>query len=107
MSIQSTGLQRRRFVHFKYRGIALLPLASACLQSVHGDGPSGSPILGWPARVLEERPGHGTPVIGGDRIRVELTGRYASGEIWGQGPLTFIVGSGTYPGAVRSGGFAR
>jgi hypothetical protein len=81
--------------------IALVPLASACVQSVHGDGPSGPPVPGWPARVLEERPGTGRPIIGGDRVRVDLIGRYASGEIWGQGPLTFIAGSGTYPGAVH------
>ena len=30
---------------------------------------------------------------------VRLTGRYASGEEWGRGPLTLIVGNGTYPGA--------
>jgi len=80
--------------------MALVPLASACLQSTHGDGPSGSPPPGGEVRVLEERPGNRRPVVFGDRIRVDLTGRYASGEVWGQGPLTFIVGKGSYPGAL-------
>lgn len=51
--------------------------------------------------MLEDRPGHGRPVVGGDRIRVEFTGRYASGEVWGRGPLTLIAGPGTYPGAIH------
>jgi len=51
--------------------------------------------------VLEDRPGHGSPVVPGDRIRVELTGRYARGGVWGRGPLTLIAGDGTYPGAVN------
>jgi hypothetical protein len=80
--------------------LALVPLASGCLQSVHRDGPSGLPILGWPVRILEERAGRGQPIRGGDRVRVDLTGQYASGEVWGQGPLTFIAGSGSYPGAM-------
>jgi len=56
---------------------------------------------GGTVRVLEERPGHGRPVVPGDRIRVEMTGRYASGQLWGNGPLTLIVGDGTYPGAAH------
>ena len=51
--------------------------------------------------MLEDRPGHGSPVVPGDRIRVELTGRYARGGVWGRGPLTLIAGDGTYPGAVN------
>jgi ankyrin repeat protein len=38
-------------------------------------------------------------VTGGDRIEVDFTGRYASGEVWGEGPLTLIAGPGTYDGA--------
>ncbi|HEX5075424.1 MAG TPA: hypothetical protein VFW03_19590 [Gemmatimonadaceae bacterium] len=39
------------------------------------------------------------PVLPGDRIRVELTGRYASGKLWGHGPLTLIAGDDVYPGS--------
>ena len=80
---------------------AILPLAAACVQSKHGDGPSVTAVPGGEVRVLEERPGHGRRVVPGDRILVELTGRYASGEVWGHGPLTLIAGNGTYPGAVH------
>lgn len=52
---------------------------------------------GREVRVLEEIPGSGTTVTPGDRIRVELTGHYATGEPWGHGPLTFIAGDATYP----------
>jgi ankyrin repeat protein len=76
-------------------------LAAACVQSKHGDGPSAAAVPGGEARVLEDRPGLGRPVVPGDRIRVELTGRYADGEVWGRGPLTLIAGNGTYPGAVH------
>jgi hypothetical protein len=30
-----------------------------------------------------------------------MTGRYTSGPLWGQGPLTLIVGDATYPGAAH------
>jgi len=79
--------------------IALLPLAAACVQSKHGDGPRAPVVVGGrEVRVLEDLPGNGTPVVSGDRIRVELTGRYATGEQWGHGPFTLIAGDGTYPG---------
>src|SRR5262245_42939150 len=68
----------------------LLSLASACVQSKHGDGPSGPPMPGGEVRLLEDRPGRGRAVLPGDRVRAEIVGRYASGEIWGRGPLTFI-----------------
>ena len=80
---------------------AILPLAAACVQSKHGDGPSVTAVPGGEVRVLEDRPGHGRRVVPGDRILVELTGRYPSGEVWGHGPLTLIAGNGTYPGAVH------
>ncbi len=48
-------------------------------------------------RLLSETPGRGRPVLPGDRIRVELIGRYANGEVWGQGPYTFRAGTGSYP----------
>ncbi len=80
--------------------IVALPLAVACVQSKHGDGPRSPVVIGGrEVRVLEDIPGNGTPVVPGDRIRVELTGRYASGEVWGHGPFTLIAGDGTYPGA--------
>ena len=80
--------------------ISLLPLIAACVQSKHGDGPRAPVVLGGrEVRVLEDLPGNGTPVVPGDRIRVELTGRYASGEQWGHGPFTLIAGDGIYPGA--------
>jgi len=81
--------------------VALLPLAAACVQSKHGDGPRGPAPPGGSVRVLEDLPGRGGPALPGDRIRVELTGRYASGEQWGHGPFTLIVGSDIYPGAVH------
>ena len=81
--------------------LALLPLAAACVQSKHGDGPSSPATPGGNVRVLEDRPGHGRPVVGGDRIRVDLTGQYVSGEVWGRGTLTLIAGAGTYPGAIH------
>ena len=71
------------------------------MQSTHGDGPRSPAPPGGKVRVLEDRPGRGRPVVPGDRIRVELTGRYANGEVWGHGPFTLIAGSGTYPGAVH------
>ena len=80
---------------------AILPLAAACVQSKHGEGPSATATPGGDVRLLEERPGHGRPVTPGDRIRVELTGHYASGASWGRGPLTLVVGQGTYLGAVH------
>jgi hypothetical protein len=42
--------------------LLLVPLASACLESVHGDGPGGTPIPGWPVRVLEVCTAHGLDV---------------------------------------------
>jgi ankyrin repeat protein len=80
---------------------AILPLAAACVQSKHGDGPGAAAVPGGEVRVLEERPGRGRPVVPGDRIRVELTGQYARGGVWGQGPLTLIAGNGTYPGTTH------
>jgi len=83
----------------RYRAwIALLPLAAACVQSKHRGGSRAAVVMGGrDVRVLEEIPGSGTTVTPGDRIRVELTGHYATGEPWGHGPLTFIAGDATYP----------
>lgn len=79
---------------------AILPLAAACVQSKHRDGPRAPVVFGGrEVRVLEDIPGSGTPVLPGDRIRVELTGRYANGALWGHGPFTLIAGDGIYPGA--------
>src|SRR6476660_6602637 len=44
-------------------------------------------------------PGQWNSGRAGRSIRVELTGRYASGEVWGHGPFTLIAGDGSYPGA--------
>ncbi|MFN0178077.1 MAG: ankyrin repeat domain-containing protein [Gemmatimonadales bacterium] len=52
---------------------------------------------GGEVRLLEERPGSGRLAAFGDRVRVDFVGRYASGEVWGEGPLTFVVGPGSYP----------
>lgn len=49
-------------------------------------------------QLLEERPGSGRPVRPRDRIVVDFIGRYGNGTVWGEGPLTLIVGPGTYPG---------
>jgi hypothetical protein len=76
---------------------------------VHGDD-AGPPLPGGPVRVLEERPGGFRAVAPGDRIRVDLVGKYGDGEIWGEGPLTFIFGNDTYPGAIhplRVGSYIR
>jgi len=90
-------------------GMALLPLLGACIQSVHGDGPSGPPLPGGKVRLLEERPGRGRPVLGGDRIQVDFVGRYANGEVWGEGPLTLVAGTDTYGirGPLRTGAFIK
>jgi len=80
--------------------LALLPFATACIQSVHKVESGGPPPPGGTLRVLDERAGHGRPVVPGDRIRVDLRGTYAGGEVWGEGPLTFIWGSATYPDAL-------
>src|SRR5262245_13229600 len=88
----------------------LLLFLTACIQSVHRDGPTGPPVPGGKVRLLEEKLGHGRFVVGGDRIRVDFVGRYASGEVWGRGPLTLVYGSGTYPGvhqAIRVGSMFR
>src|SRR5262245_14444380 len=74
-------------------------LAVACIQSTNGEGPAGTPVPGGKARVLAETQGHGHAVLNGDRVTVDLVGRYASGEVWARGPLTFVVGPGSYPGA--------
>ena len=83
------------------RWIIATLLLTACVQSKHAEGSGSSPVPGGPVRVLEERPGHGRPVVPGDRIRVEMTGRYANGQLWGQGSLTLIVGDATYPGVTH------
>jgi hypothetical protein len=79
--------------------LALVPLLGACIQSIHEDGPSGPPVPGGKVILVAEKAGHGRAVTGGDRIEVDFTGRYASGEVWGEGPLTLIAGPGTYDGA--------
>jgi hypothetical protein len=91
-------------------GTAVIPLLGACIQSIHGDGPSGPPVPGGEVRLIEEQPGSGRLVGHGDRIRVDLVGKYSSGEVWGEGPLTLIVGPGSYRGArepLRVGGRLR
>jgi len=90
--------------------VVVLVLTTACIQSQHGDGPSGPPTPGGEVRLLEDRPGRGRVVQPGDRIRVEFIGRYASGAEWARGPLTIIYGENTYPGAdlpVRVGAVER
>ena len=81
--------------------ILIWPLLGACIRSVHGDGPSGPSVPGGEARLLEEQLGHGRLVTIGDRIVVDLIGRYAGGETWAEGPLTLIYGPGTYQGALH------
>ena len=78
--------------------LLVLPMLGGCIQSVHGDGPDAPAPPGGEVRLLEETAGKGRPIVNGDRIEVDLVGRYQSGEIWGEGPLTLIVGEGTYPG---------
>jgi hypothetical protein len=80
--------------------LALVPLLGACIQSIHEDGPSGPPGPGGKVILVAEKPGRGRAVTGGDRIEVDFVGRYASGEVWGEGPLTLIAGPGTYEGAM-------
>ena len=90
--------------------LLFLPMLAGCIQSVHGDGPSGPAPPGEEVRLLEETAGKGRPIVNGDRIEVDLVGRYQSGEIWGEGPFTLIVGEGTYPGhreALRVGAVMR
>ncbi len=77
---------------------ALGLLLGGCIRSVHGNIVSGPPMPAGKVRLLTERPGSGQVVIPGDRIVVDFVGRYANGEIWGQGPLTLVAGWGTYPG---------
>lgn len=93
-----SGAGRDRLLRAASGAVALVALLGGCLQSVHGDGPSGSPPPGGEVRLLEERPGSGRRTAFGDRIRVDFVGRYSSGEVWGEGPLTLVVGAGTYPG---------
>ena len=78
--------------------LVFLPMLGGCIQSVHGDGPDAPAPPGGEAWLLEEKAGNGRPIVNGDRIEVDLVGRYQSGEIWGEGPFTLIVGEGTYPG---------
>jgi hypothetical protein len=80
--------------------LALVPLLGACIQSIHEDGPGGHPWPGTRVVLIEEKPGRGRPVTGGDRIVVDFVGRYASGEVWGEGSLTLIAGPGTYADAI-------
>src|SRR5262245_47518959 len=80
--------------------LALLPLLGACIQSIHEDGPGGPPVPGGKVILVGEKPGRGRAVTAGDRIAVDFVGRYASGEVWGEGPLTLIAGPGSYPDAM-------
>ncbi len=79
----------------------MLPLLVGCVEARYGDGPSGSPPPGGDIRVLEAQSGDGSLAQPGDRIVVDLVGRYGSGEVWGEGPLTIIAGALTYPGLNR------
>lgn len=79
-------------------GVAFALLLGGCIESVHGNKIGGPPVPGGKMRILTDRPGTGQLVIPGDRIVVDFVGRYANGEIWGEGPLTLVVGWGTYPG---------
>ncbi len=78
--------------------MALVPLLGGCIQSAYPNAPNGAPVPGGPTQLLEERPGSGRPVKPRDRIVVDFVGRFGNGTVWGEGPLTLIVGPGTYPG---------
>ena len=91
-------LERGASLHGGLWILALGPLFGGCIQSVHQNGPNDSPVPGGPVQLLEERPGPGRPVKPGDRIVVDFVGRYGDGTVWGEGPLTLVVGPGSYPG---------
>ena len=78
--------------------LVFLPMLAGCIQSVYSDGPDAPAPPGGEAWLLGEKAGKGRPILNGDRIEVDLVGRYQSGEIWAEGPFTLIVGEGTYPG---------
>jgi hypothetical protein len=59
---------------------------------------------------MDETQGSGRAVLPGDRVLVRFTGTYATGDTWGHGPLTYMLGDATYPTAqlpLQEGGRLR
>jgi hypothetical protein len=78
----------------------LLPFVLAgCLQSVTPSPTWDAAPPGGTLLVLEETPGTGSFVRRGDRVTVDLVGRYANGDTWGEGPITFLYSDGAFAGA--------